>query len=81
MPERSGKNGEALMPTAVTRRPKRPASRIVLALAVLNFVIMLFPPLTWYLGQGAVWYFLITGVIGVLSLMVMYRVDSSAGED
>ncbi len=54
----------------------------MLAIAVLNFVILLFPPLTWIVGQGGVWFFLITGVIGgVLSLLVMYRVDASAGED
>lgn len=63
------------------RPPKRRNATVVVALAILNFVLLLFPPLTWYLGQGGVWFFLITGVIGVLSLMVMYRVDSSAGED
>jgi hypothetical protein len=53
----------------------------VLAIAVLNFVILLFPPLTWIVGQGGVWFFLVTGVLGVLSLVVMYRVDASAEED
>ena len=69
------------MPAEAPRPPKRRNPTIVIALAILNFVILLFPPLTWFLGQGGVWFFLITGVIGVLSLMVMYRVDSSAGED
>ncbi|CAN5161989.1 hypothetical protein BH11ACT6_BH11ACT6_33050 [soil metagenome] len=69
------------MPTEAPRPAKRRNATIVVALAVLNFVILLFPPLTWYLGQGGVWFFLITGVIGVASLLVMYRVDSSAGED
>lgn len=53
----------------------------ITALAVLNFVLLLFPPLTWILGHGAVWYFLITGVVGVLSLVVMYALDSSTGEE
>jgi hypothetical protein len=69
------------MSTEAPRPPKRRNAGIVVALAALNFVILLFPPLTWYLGQGGVWYFLIGGVIGVLSLMAMYRVDSSAGEE
>ena len=54
---------------------------IIVALAIINFVLLLFPPLTWIVGQGGVWYFLITGVIGVISLMVMYFLDSSAEED
>ncbi|MDV3123449.1 hypothetical protein M1247_00850 [Mycobacterium sp. 21AC1] len=70
-----------MMAAEAPRPPKRRNTTMVVALAILNFVILLFPPLTWYLGQGGVWFFLITGVIGVLSLMVMYRVDSSAGED
>lgn len=53
----------------------------ITALAVLNFILLLFPPLTWILGHGAVWYFLITGVVGVLSLVVMYALDSSTGEE
>ena len=69
------------MATPVPRPPKTRAARIVLAIAVLNFVILLFPPLTWFLGHGGVWFFLIAGVIGVLSLFAMYCVDSSAGED
>jgi hypothetical protein len=69
------------MPAEAPRPPRRRNATIVIALAILNFAILLFPPLTWYLGQGGVWFFLITGVIGVLSLAVMYRVDSSAGED
>ena len=69
------------MTTPVPRPPKTRAARIVLAIAVLNFVILLFPPLTWIVGQGGVWFFLTTGVIGVLSLLVMYRVDASAEED
>ncbi|KAA0092751.1 hypothetical protein CIW49_28575 [Mycolicibacterium sp. P1-18] len=69
------------MATPVPRPPKSRGARIVLAIAVLNFVILLFPPLTWFVGQGGVWFFLITGVIGVLSLLVMYRVDASAGKD
>jgi hypothetical protein len=72
---------ETLMATPAPRPPKTRAARIVLAIAVLNFVILLFPPLTWVVGRGGVWFFLITGVIGVLSLLVMYRVDTSAGED
>jgi len=69
------------MSTPVPRPPKTRAARIVLAIAVMNFVILLFPPLTWIVGQGGVWSFLTTGVIGVLSLLVMYRVDASAEED
>lgn len=61
--------------------PKRRNATIVVALAVVNFVILLFPPFTWHLGQNGIWFFLITGVIGVLSLLIMYRADSSAGED
>lgn len=69
------------MAAEAPRPPERRNPTMIVALAVLNFVILLFPPLTWYLGQGGVWFFVITGVIGVLSLMVMYRIDSSAGED
>ena len=69
------------MSTEAPRPTKRRNATIVVALAVLNFVILLFPPLTWYLGQNGIWFFLITGVIGVLSLLIMYRADSSAGED
>lgn len=69
------------MPAEAPRPAKRRNATIVVALAVLNFVILLFPPLTWYLGQNGVWFFLITGVIGVVSLLIMYRADSSAGED
>jgi hypothetical protein len=72
---------ETLMRTEAPRPAKRRNATIVVALAVLNFVILLFPPLTWYLGQNGVWFFLITGVIGVISLLIMYRADSSAGED
>lgn len=69
------------MPVVTPRPPKRRNATVVVALAVVNFVILLFPPFTWYLGQGGVWFFLATGVIGVLSLLAMYRLDSSAGED
>jgi hypothetical protein len=69
------------MSTEAPRPAKRRNATIVVALAVLNFVILLFPPLTWYLGQNGIWFFLITGVIGVVSLLIMYRADSSAGED
>ena len=69
------------MSTEAPRPTKRRNATIVVALAVLNFVILLFPPLTWYLGQNGIWFYLITGVIGVLSLLIMYRADSSAGED
>jgi len=68
------------MAPPVARPPKTRAARIVLAIAVLNFVILLFPPLTWIVGQGGVWFFVITGVLGVLSLVVMYRVDAGDGE-
>jgi len=68
------------MAPPVPRPPKTRAARIVLAIAVLNFVILLFPPLTWFVGQGGVWFFVITGVLGVLSLVVMYRVDAGDGE-
>lgn len=60
---------------------KSKIATIIVALAIVNFVLLLFPPLTWIVGQGGVWYFLITGVIGVISLMVMYFLDSSAEED
>ncbi|WBP95799.1 hypothetical protein O6072_06345 [Mycolicibacterium neoaurum] len=60
---------------------KRRNPTIVVALAALNFVLLLFPPLTWYLGQNGIWFFLITGVFGVVSLLIMYRADSSVGED
>ncbi|MGB3485889.1 MAG: hypothetical protein WBB07_27175 [Mycobacterium sp.] len=63
-----------------TRPPKTASAKIIIALAILNFVLLLFPPLTWILGHGAVWYFLLTGVVGVLSLVIMYALDSSAGE-
>ncbi len=69
------------MSTEAPRPAKRRNATIVVALAVLNFVILLFPPLTWYLGQNGIWFFLVTGVIGGLSLLIMYRADSSAGED
>ncbi len=69
------------MSTGAPRPAKRRNATIVVALAVLNFVILLFPPLTWYLGQNGIWFFLVTGVIGGLSLLIMYRADSSAGED
>lgn len=69
------------MPTEAPRPAKRRNATIVVALAILNFVILLFPPLTWYLGQNGVWFFLITGLIGVISLLIMYRADSSARED
>ncbi|MGN7782738.1 hypothetical protein ACTJJE_24930 [Mycolicibacterium sp. 22603] len=69
------------MSTEASLPAKRRNATIVVALAVLNFVILLFPPLTWYLGQNGIWFFLIGGVIGVVSLLIMYRVDSSAGED
>lgn len=69
------------MSTEAPRPAKRRNATIVVALAVLNFVILLFPPLTWYLGQNGVCFFLVTGVIGVLSLLIMYRADSSAGGD
>ena len=61
--------------------PHTPPPRLGRAIAVFNFVILLFPPLTWIVGQGGVWFFLISGVIGVLSLLVMYRVDASSEED
>lgn len=69
------------MSTEAPRPAKRRNATIVVALAVVNFVILLFPPLTWYLGQNGIWFFLVAGVIGVLSLLIMYRADSSAGED
>jgi hypothetical protein len=59
---------------------RRRSARIIVALAIIDFVLLLFPPLTWILGHGAVWYFLLTGAFGVLSLVVMYRLDSSAEE-
>ncbi|GFG55544.1 hypothetical protein CQY20_21790 [Mycolicibacterium agri] len=59
---------------------RKTSARIVVALAIIDFVLLLFPPLTWILGHGAVWYFLLTGAFGVLSLAVMYRLDSSAKE-
>ena len=68
------------MPDEAPRPPTRRNATIVVALAILNFAILLFPPLTWYLGRGGVWFFLVTGVIGVVSLLVMYSVDSSSGE-
>ncbi len=64
-----------------TRPPKRKSATIIVALAIINFVLLLFPPLTWIVGQGGVWYFLITGLFGVISLMVMYFLDSSAEGD
>jgi hypothetical protein len=64
-----------------TRPPKSKNATVIVALAIINFVLLLFPPLTWIVGQGGVWYFLIAGVIGVISLMVMYSLDSSAEED
>jgi hypothetical protein len=64
-----------------SRPPQRKSATIIVALAIVNFVLLLFPPLTWIVGQGGVWYFLITGLFGVISLMVMYFLDSSAEED
>lgn len=64
-----------------TRPPKSKNATVIVALAIINFVLLLFPPLTWIVGRGGVWYFLVTGVIGVISLMVMYFLDSSAEED
>ena len=61
------------------RPPRSRSARIILLLAIVDFVLMLFPPLTWIVGQYGIWYFLVTGAVGVLSLMAMYLVDRPAG--
>ncbi|MGJ6125260.1 hypothetical protein QN239_22065 [Mycolicibacterium sp. Y3] len=70
-----------MMSHGAVRPPKTRRAKIIIAIATLDFVLLQFPPLTWVLGHGAVWYFLITSLIAVISLPIMYVLDSSAGED
>jgi hypothetical protein len=59
-------------------RPSRSIrAKVIVGLVVLDFALLLFPPLTWIVGDAAVWYFLIAGAVGVLSLMAMYLLDDS----
>lgn len=48
-------------------------------LAIATFVLLLFPPLTWIVGGYGIWYFLVTGTLGVLAVVAMYLVDAKAG--
>lgn len=63
-----------------SRPSRRTSAKVIAALVALDFVLLLFPPLTWIVGGAAVWYFLVAGAIGVLSLVVMYLLDDSPEE-
>jgi fatty acid desaturase len=69
------------MKVGTNSRPSRSTrAKVIVALVALDFVLLLFPPLTWIVGGAAVWYFLIAGAVGVLSLMLMYLLDDSGEE-
>ncbi|BCF86273.1 hypothetical protein RQCS_58180 (plasmid) [Rhodococcus qingshengii] len=63
---------------------RRPHSAAIATLAVVDFVIMLLPPLHWAFDSGnpvtSLGYFLGSGLFVTSSLVVMWKLDRRSGE-
>ncbi|KKI17173.1 MULTISPECIES: hypothetical protein [unclassified Leucobacter] len=58
--------------------PSRGRRRGIAALVAASFFIMLFPPLQWWVGDGGVWYFIVTGLLVLAAIWTMYVLDARA---
>ncbi|MBL3686907.1 hypothetical protein D3248_08080 [Leucobacter zeae] len=56
--------------------PRRPRRAAIPALVGFCFFITLFPPLQWIVGDGGVWFFIVTGALVLVSLWAMYLIDA-----
>ncbi len=65
------------------RRPPR-TQRAMVAIGVLDAVVLLFPPIQWWLADGnatiSLAYFLLAGLAVVLSVALIHHLDAG-GED
>lgn len=61
--------------------PARGRRRGIAALVAASFIIMLFPPLQWWVGDGGVWYFIVTGLLVLAAIWRMYALDARAERD
>ncbi|MGX6448090.1 hypothetical protein ACVU7I_08505 [Patulibacter sp. S7RM1-6] len=57
----------------------------ILAIAAFDAVLLLFPPVQWWLASGdavlGLGYFLIAGLLVTLSVVAIHHLDAAAGED
>lgn len=74
------------MPPDAPPTPRRSAStrRTMIAIGVLDAVVLLFPPIQWWLADGSaavsLAYFLLAGLAVVLSVALIHHLDAG-GED
>jgi len=64
-----------------SRRRGRGALGVLIAIALIDAALFLFPPIQWWVGSQALAYVIGACVFVTASLFVMYRVDAARGED
>ncbi|WP_210491489.1 hypothetical protein [Patulibacter sp. SYSU D01012] len=71
-----------MTPAPPTRDRRRTA---ILVIAALDALLLLFPPVQWWLASGdatvGIGYFLVAGLLVTLSVVAIHHLDASAGED
>lgn len=73
------------MSLRLTTAPQRRTPPTIVILAVVDFILLLFPPIHWFFGNGdpvvSIGYFLGSGLFVCLSLVVMYRIDKAVDDE